>query len=249
MNAELKVPVGRCEKGQLVRPEQAVKGERYRCPSCFGEVLLRGGTSRVRLHFAHRADPDYCDFENESEEHWRAKAAIAEIVTGGVTFFMRRACNRCHFERLHAFQTAGLLPVLEYQLSTGHRADVALLDVEGTIRLIVEIKALHAVSRDKAAAISQWPWIELHADDVLRSVSSTPVFLPIGPARSAFECPECQERRLVARLIPFSGPTKQHVACPLLQNSFIIAVDACSSCPHFAGARAEGITCLGLRDV
>lgn len=245
--AGLKVPIARDTANQLVRPEDAATGTMYRCPSCSGEVYVRGGTARVRVHFAHRSYPDVCDFMQETEEHWLAKERICEIVRAGTPIVLVRRCGACHVEGTQTILPGGCIAAQEHLLSTDHRADVALIEPDGHVRMAIEIYATHAVPPEKVVALREIPWIELNASDVLRCDAAAPVLYPIRAERSAFQCLGCQEWKEFARVRPFVGPRFQNVQCPLKGGGEVVAVETCARCEHFDGAAASGVTCLGLR--
>jgi len=245
--SQLRVPVALDDDGHEIEPTSALAGARYRCASCLGEVIVKGGSRRT--HFAHRCDPTVCDFLNETEEHWRAKMRLCEIISAGTPLQIERKCSQCRTPTLQTVLTGGWLAVPEFVLETNHRVDVAAIAGQSDVRLVIEVYATHRVAPAKAQLLGKTPWIEVHADQVLRCDAAAPVLYPINPASSSAECGKCIERREFESILPFRGQHLMRVPCPLKQNAHVIAVDSCTTCAHYTGADEAGIRCLGRRAV
>ena len=90
------VPFGLAEDGRLVARDQVEKGERYRCPECETDLIVKAGEVR-RRYLAHRVDTA-C--EPESVTHKTAKLLVAQVVNDwkagrGAVPVVERVCAGC----------------------------------------------------------------------------------------------------------------------------------------------------------
>lgn len=165
---KIKVPIGIDPNGNEIRAKNAKKGIRYYCPSCQGELIYRRGQYK-QAHFAHKADPDICDFVFETENHVRAKMSIVYSITRGMTIFVNCRCQRCGTDLKQKLPSSVKRALLEYPLPSGHRADVALLGQDNNLLAVIEVMETHPVDEEKAKALSVIPWAEVMAETVLAS--------------------------------------------------------------------------------
>lgn len=201
----LRVPLGADADGRLWRPEDAAAGARLFCPGCRSPLTLRGGPeTKVRRHFAHRAD---APCSQETIQHQAAKALVAQV-TGdflaghGPAVQVHRTCTykHCAAPWARSFTPKADRVVIEHRLSSGRVADVAVLNGE-TVVAIVEIHVTNAVDDEKAKAIAGVPCAELEADQVL----ADPLNWHPKPERARpLPCPTCVdlERALKAAGVP-----------------------------------------------
>lgn len=238
---ELKVPLALDEQGSEVYPEQAQPGKIYLCASCQGKVYLRRGTRR-RAHFVHYSNPEHCDFIYETEAHLRAKWAIKAAVDSGVTpFVFLRSCKGGCGEVVKQHFPTGIQAVLEYMLPSGHRADVALLNPDGSVRAIIEVLETHAVDEDKRKALQPYYWAEIEAQVILEKQEwplKQDYFIP-------YICSRCQQVKRYGVRYPFAGETKQYVACPILGRGLVNVINDCTCCEYFVDIHKSGIFCIG----
>ena len=185
---KLKVPLGKDDQGGLINPEHAIKEERYRCPSCLDDLVLRKGVKKVP-HFSHSSNT--CS--QESILHITAKYLIAEVCNDylktGIPPNIKRQCPTCTTRTTQSLETIDFDKVLvEKKLKTGFIADVALLKEE-QVTCVLEIKATHAVDDHKKSSLGT-PFLELNAVDV---IASSMVWSPIQDTLSTFECLSCTD--------------------------------------------------------
>ncbi|CAM4019356.1 competence protein CoiA [Alkalicoccus chagannorensis] len=88
------------EKGEQVDASFGSKERVYRCPACGEECHVKGGTEKVRQHFAHVRHTS-CTGSRESEAHQKAKQLLASWLS-----------------------SQGLRPVIEKRIGEKQRADV-----------------------------------------------------------------------------------------------------------------------------
>lgn len=241
--ANLKVPFGLNAAGREVRPETATKEEAYYCPDCKGDLVLRKGDIKIP-HFAHKGMPVICDFLTETEEHYRAKLAVAAAIHEKKPVRLVRQCHKCKGPWVEqSIPDSVKQASLEHMLPSGHRADVALLDDAGHLLAVIEILVNHRVDDEKAKALEGTAWAEFPAG-CLGS-------LEWKPCRDFFNsclCERCKAIENLGFVTPFVGRYKTSVQCPLNGGrSFVEAVAKCSSCEHFVDVCSKGIFCIGRR--
>ncbi len=197
---------------QHVLPHEARSRVDYVCPECGGIVRARAGGigSRNRRHFYHSPLPagKYCG-RNEGELHNVAKHIILDVIwqwLNGLTDspIIVRSCVQCRRAiEIALAEHQVRQAVLEYPLA-GRRADVALLDGEGRIRLAVEVRDSHVVDEAKRNDWKQASiaWVELDVRQVLEKRGHWqplagdlhPLGITPGPALHVEYRPPCAER-------------------------------------------------------
>lgn len=256
----LTVPFALSADGTEVRANTARPHVRYSCPDCHTDVFLRRPAEK-RHHLYHRRLPTRCDFLHETEEHFRTKMRIVELIRSGRPMAIQRHCPVCRTPHPQPVPT-GLIASVEYTLPSGHRADVALLDPAGTVRAVIEVWVTHPVDDAKAAALADTPWIEV----VPESISGSEPWTPVQDHLRPFRCVACEgarrqaqqaeaerarfaaERQRYGRVRPIGGRHHNEVACPLVNEQAVSLVEVCGRCPHFVEFRKPAaIFCLGLR--
>lgn len=186
------VPRGLNSSGSLVRPEDAVQGEAYRCPGCRASVALRRGEFR-RPHFAHRAG-EGCS--TESSLHRAAKLELLRVVAEwklglGPRPCVSRPCPRhdCDGGIVQDVPDDITHAVAEVRVGGGVVADVALYRGD-QLAAVVEVLATHRVGLEKAVRLTI-PWMELRAQDVLERPYW---WVAIQDGMQPFSCPACAAR-------------------------------------------------------
>jgi predicted nucleic-acid-binding Zn-ribbon protein len=235
----LTVPLALGEGGEEVRPEAGERGVRYSCPSCGGAVAFRCGP-RKRHHFYHLARPVVCDFLNETEAHWQAKQRVIRMIAERRTVWLDRRCDSCDERIKQPIPARVARDHAEYPLPSGHRVDVALLDVEDSLVGVIEVLATHEVGEEKARAMEALKWGEIRAETILDSDE----WEVKRDHFAAFTCERCREKATYTRLYGFEGPQNRHVQCPLYGMT-LLAVDSCARCGYFLDVGEAGVACYG----
>lgn len=239
---ELRVPFGLDQAGAEVRPESADRMNVYVCPSCKALLILRVG-SRNRPHFAHKVDPNYCDFLNETEEHFRAKTRVVDLVKSKTPFLFIRHCNDCGRFGDQELPSKVVDAVTEYLLPSGHRADVGLLDDCGKLLAVIEVVVSHAVEPEKKEYFdnNRIYWAEFDAMTILGSDRWHPKI----DGFKKYVCARCHMIDKNRRTLPWVNRGACLVACPRRNDQCIVCVDVCSFCDGFYSIDEEGVICLG----
>lgn len=234
--AELEVPFALTMEDAEVRPEAATRGTAYRCPACGAPVVLRAGPQR-RVHFAHKARSERCDFWTETEAHLRAKWRFAAAIEGGLPVQFVRRCESCSREHMQPLPDGIARASLEHHLPNGLRADVALLAEDGTVRAVIEVFATHECQPQKIEELAGTPWAEFTASEILQRED-----LVLRPRQDHFRRFVCGRCRAI-RPRPFVGEARMYVDCPLPDAGRVLAVERCGPCTFFAGFDGGTLLC------
>lgn len=186
------VPVAFSGDGSLVRPSEAQDGQRYRCPGCGAEVVLRRGELR-RAHFAHRGG---AGCSSESTLHRAAKHQVLRVIEEwkdgvGPRPCVSRPCPRytCEGGIVQDVPDDVTHAAAEVRLDDGSIADIVLFRGR-TPAVAIEILATHRVGHEKASRMTV-PWMELLAEEVL----DRPYWwVAVQDGLQPFACPTCTRR-------------------------------------------------------
>lgn len=74
--------IAKRKDGLSITATEGQRGERYLCPSCGGELLLRGGHHR-QLHFYHPKRSPHCLHEGKGMAHLQAQLRIQALLPPG----------------------------------------------------------------------------------------------------------------------------------------------------------------------
>ena len=148
---KLLLPYAYDSTGNLVHIDNAHKGETYTCPEC-GKVLSlniskipEGQKYHRRNHFSHpKGSPDnQC---TESFMHKLFKERAAECIRGkienGNAFEFVWQCRECDEVHVGNMLKKAETVCLEYDLGVC-RPDVALLDADGKVVIVIEVVVTH----------------------------------------------------------------------------------------------------------
>lgn len=188
------IPRALNDENRLVAPEEAIKGNAYYCPECRNALTFRKCTKK-RSHFAHRAKSK-CSRESVThmigkllvmrafDDWWAGKAPEPLIL---------HDCKQCRTGQRKYFARDINSHSYEHTLSTGYRADVALLHDEN-VKLAVEVYVHNRVSGKKTTDIGIG-YVELEADDIMESNCK---WRPINQAWKEMVCETCAEKNRIA---------------------------------------------------
>jgi hypothetical protein len=185
----LSIPFAFNKERKLINPKDAVKNEDYFCPSCYELVVLRQGKIKV-AHFAHKAT-NICN--QETIIHKTAKLLVQKVVKDWVETksnspVLERICQICYSSVNQNLPEKVEDAILEYRLSDGSIADIALI-VNNTAKAAIEIKVTHAVDEIKANKIAV-PFIELDGYEVIANPTN---WKPITDKFKPITCKKCKQ--------------------------------------------------------
>jgi hypothetical protein len=197
------VPIGISELGEFISPQFAKKGDKYYCPSCKSELILKQGIKRI-YHFAHKID---CDCKGETNIHFTAKFKIMEIITNwnkGLIEAPRieRTCNSClTVKKLQSVPEKVKSAVMEYRIKD-IICDVVLFGSEGEPLVGIEIRVTHLVDEIKTKKYPI-PFIEL---DGIEIVEHPNLWRPLKDTLNTYLCNGCakEKKKLKEKIFGFT---------------------------------------------
>jgi hypothetical protein len=168
------------ETNEYVYPAIANKIDKYICPECNRDVILRKGEIRI-CHFAHMRDDNPCMYYNkpsESQIHKDAKLILKKILDDKKEITIKRACigTMNNYNCPDIYYEEHSIPikdkdsniVIEYNFEYNGKkcADVAYI-YNNEIVCIFEIYNTHRTEEQNRPE----PWFELNAIDIINYVN------------------------------------------------------------------------------
>lgn len=143
-----------CNK-TLIHIDNAQKGQKYFCPTCGTELILKisrktkGQKYYRRNHFAHKGN-----VENQCSEsflHKYIKEKCAELINSKISkqedLFFEWDCEKCHERHKGNLLKKAKKVVIEYNLGIC-KPDIALLDEDNKVVIAIEIVVTHKPEPD-----------------------------------------------------------------------------------------------------
>ena len=147
---QLLLPYATDSGGKLIHISQARKGDKYTCPKCGAELLLR--TSKIpegekhhrRPHFAHRGSQDHHCSESVLHRLFKEKCAqfIETKIKAKQTIPIKWLCRKCHEKHSLKLLEDIAHYATEYDLGIC-KPDIALFNSDGIVVAVVEIVVTH----------------------------------------------------------------------------------------------------------
>ena len=136
--------------GNLVNIENAIKGEKYTCPTCGAELLLRISKKSPeekyyrRNHFAHKGNPDNKCSESFLHKLFKEKCTefIRDKISKKEELFFEWNCNKCNEHHKGNLLKKATNVITEYDLGVC-KPDIALLDNNGKVIIVIEVVVTH----------------------------------------------------------------------------------------------------------
>ena len=156
-------------------PRIAEKINKYMCPDCNKDVILKKGSIRIH-HFAHYKSENPCKYyehPGESQIHKDAKMAFKTILDKEIKINLLRKCNYCKNNCKHIIEkkTDNSIIQLEYGFifnDSHKKADIAYLEGD-TLKYIFEICYKHKT----IATNRPEPWFEINAEKILEDINKS----------------------------------------------------------------------------
>jgi hypothetical protein len=155
-------------------PRIADKNNKYICPDCKKDVILRKGNIRVH-HFSHYASENPCMYyerPGESQIHKDAKMALKTILQRGNDIHLLRTCIGCKAYHRHIIEKHNKDTIIHLEYSfifnnSRKNADVAYIDGE-SIKYIFEICYKNKTREENRPE----PWFEINAEQLLCNINN-----------------------------------------------------------------------------
>jgi len=158
---------------EYVYPKIATKDNKYICPDCSMDLILRKGNIKAH-HFAHhkKSECSYYEKPSETQIHKNAKYLVKTIIEKNMNITFTRSCIKNHNETFKIPQfNQDYNVVLEHSFQHNgsiKRADVAILN-NNHIVYIFEI-----CYTNKTKEINRpEPWFEIDALELINNVNET----------------------------------------------------------------------------
>jgi hypothetical protein len=158
---------------EYVYPKIATKDNKYICPDCSMDLILRKGNIKAH-HFAHhkKSECSYYEKPSETQIHKNAKYLLKTIIEKNMNITFTRSCIKNHNETFKIPQfNQDYNVVLEHSFQHNgsiKRADVAILN-NNHIVYIFEI-----CYTNKTKEINRpEPWFEIDALELINNVNET----------------------------------------------------------------------------
>lgn len=147
---KLLLPYAHDINGNLVHIDDAQKGQKYTCPNCGAELLLKiskipeGQKYHRRNHFAHKGNSDNHCSESFLHKLFKEKCAeyIREKISAQEDLFFEWECEKCYEDHKGNLLKKAVEVVTEYDLGVC-KPDIALLDEAGKVVIVVEVVVAH----------------------------------------------------------------------------------------------------------
>ncbi|MCH5176239.1 MAG: hypothetical protein J1F40_10165 [Prevotellaceae bacterium] len=148
--SKLVLPYAYNNNGELVHIDNATKEDKYTCPNCNAEILLRiskipaGHKYYKRSHFAHRGNSDnHC---SESFLHKLFKEKCVEYISAKIAnndnIYFEWHCEKCDEKHQGNLLKKAVRVVSEFDLGIC-KPDIALLDKNDKVVIVIEIVVTH----------------------------------------------------------------------------------------------------------
>jgi uncharacterized protein YkuJ len=169
------LPLGalKCGTKEYVYPKIASKLDKYECPECNRELILRQGNIRIH-HFAHLTTIDPCNYytkPTESAIHKNAKLLLKQLLETNIGFSIIRKCKCCQKTEVYEIpeRDANSNIYIEYRFDyNGLKiADVAFIE-NNEIICLFEIYNTHKTDKENRPE----PWFEINASALITLVNS-----------------------------------------------------------------------------
>ncbi len=152
---DLLLPYAYNEDGNLVHISHAQKGDKYTCPNCESELLLRiskipeGQKYHRRNHFAHKGSLDNHCSESFLHKLFKNKCTefIQKRISDGKDFCFEWNCKKCNEKHKGNLLKKAVKIVTEYDLGLC-KPDIALLDCNDNVIIVIEIIVTHKPTLD-----------------------------------------------------------------------------------------------------
>lgn len=146
----LLLPYAYDSNGKLVHIDNSLKGQKYTCPNCGDELILRiskipkGSKYHRRSHFAHKSNCDNNCSESFLHKLFKEKCAeyIRDKITKQANLFFEWKCEQCGEDHKGNLLKKAVNVLVECDLGVC-KPDIALIDSNGKIVIAIEVIVTH----------------------------------------------------------------------------------------------------------
>lgn len=182
---------------QYVYPVIANKHDKFECPECHRDLILRQGSKRVH-HFAHYKTDNPCNYytsPTESQIHKDAKQLMKKILNDNIKIVISRICRCCEeieeFEIPERDNKSNIEIEYRFEYNGVKIADIAFIG-NSEIVAIFEICNTHKTDKENRPE----PWFEIDACALIKNANASQnTTLNIPCIRSEL-CDKCVEKNV-----------------------------------------------------
>jgi uncharacterized protein YkuJ len=182
---------------QYVYPSIANKNDKYECPDCSRDLILRQGSKRAH-HFAHYKTENPCNYytsPTESQIHKHAKLLMKQLLVSSAQIVMLRTCRYCKkvegFEIPERDSTSNIEIEFRFEFTGTKIADVAFIE-NNEIVAIFEICNTHKTDKENRPE----PWFEIDAFTLINIANESQSMKFDIPCIRNELCEECSEKNV-----------------------------------------------------
>ena len=159
--------------GRYENPRIATKNNKYSCPDCKRDVILKKGDIKAH-HFSHKASENPCrNYNNpgESQIHKDAKLLLKSLLENKKNLCFKRNCICCNMDDLidtinEYSDTVKIINEYRFNFNDSNKsADVAYLEND-TLKYIFEICYRHKTLTENRPE----PWYEINAEELQNNI-------------------------------------------------------------------------------
>lgn len=241
--------------GNLVHIDNAQKGQKYTCPTCGVELILKiskipeGQKYHRRNHFAHKGNSDNHCSESFLHKLFKERCVdyIREKIASGHSLLFEWHCMQCGEEHNGNLLKKAVNVIMECDLDVC-KPDVALLDGNGKVVIVIEVVVTHKPDQavleyynDNKIACIQINVVDFQDCEIVEEKLSHPDDVNLCPNPV---CDECGGRMNTAKLIITS------TMCGYCNKGTKIALIATNDCELYINpyefSSAEVVKAIGL---
>ena len=191
------IPLGaiKLNTSEYVYPKIANKIDKYECPECHRELILRQGNIRIH-HFAHCKQDDPCNYytkPTESQIHKNAKMLLKQLLENKKPIVFIRTCRCCNKYEEYEIPEIDMKSKIEIEYRFEYNglkiADVAYTD-DNDIVCLFEIYHTHKTKNENRPE----PWFEINASSFICDVNTNNVSVVKIHCIRRELCEECIEK-------------------------------------------------------
>lgn len=186
------------ETGEYELAEYSNKNNKYQCPTCKKDVILKKGKIK-KPHFAHYKSENPCNFYNhpgESDIHKHAKYGLKKVLESKIPITIYTRCQCCNeIEEVYIEEIGENSEIIiEHSfMFNGSRkfADVAYID-NNEIVCIFEICNKHKTDSENRPE----PWFEFDAEIINKQLDNLNILdkIQLQCIRENYYCEECAKK-------------------------------------------------------
>lgn len=197
-------PLGAINKAtnQYVYPSIANKQDKYICPECNKDLIIRQGDIRIH-HFAHIRDDNPCTYYNrpsESQIHKDAKLLLKRVLDDKKEISIERECiglsstYNCPFSSIEVHtipiisESSNIHIEYRFEYNGIKIADVAYID-DNEIVCLFEIYNKHKTDEQNRPE----PWFEIDAYELINTVNSSNINTYTLKCIRKLHCNDCKD--------------------------------------------------------